>query len=468
MKSFRFQTRENGLCRSVGVFQFKQFIPAWETRPSGPGQRRQALRCRQIAFLKLASSRLCRPQARCLALWARMFVGVLIALWWMPGPASAAPPLASYAIQKDGISVSGLSSGGYMAVQMHVAFSKTFMGAGVVAGGPYYCAEGDVMKALGRCMNDADVVLPPAAHFRDITDAQADNGRIDPVSHLSSDRVWLFTGGRDERVLTRVMDRLQEYYLQYLDEGNIAYERDTLPGAGHAMITENYGNACDYHGTPYINDCDFDAAGELLKHIYGSLSPSVAAKPENLITFDQSEFSGSVSLGGEGYLYVPDACKAGAGPCRLHVAFHGCSQNKDAIGDQFARNSGYNPWAEANSIIVLYPQTGQGATNQCWDWWGYGELGLEKRYHTRDGVQMAAVKAMMDRISRAAQPPPPPPGYCGTDTNAGHTAAGRAYRFFFFFYFATGSKDYLGMSGSANTTLKEGPEGHYAKVAVCP
>jgi len=36
--------------------------------------------------------------------------------------------------------VSGISSGGYMAVQLHVIFSDTFQGAGIVAGGPYYCA----------------------------------------------------------------------------------------------------------------------------------------------------------------------------------------------------------------------------------------------------------------------------------------------------------------------------------------
>lgn len=36
--------------------------------------------------------------------------------------------------------VSGISSGGYMAVQMHVIYSGEFTGAGIVAGGPFYCA----------------------------------------------------------------------------------------------------------------------------------------------------------------------------------------------------------------------------------------------------------------------------------------------------------------------------------------
>ena len=37
--------------------------------------------------------------------------------------------------RRDRISVSGFSSGGYFAVQFHVAFSKSIMGVGAVAGG---------------------------------------------------------------------------------------------------------------------------------------------------------------------------------------------------------------------------------------------------------------------------------------------------------------------------------------------
>lgn len=40
-----------------------------------------------------------------------------------------------YNVDKDQISVSGLSSGGYFAVQFHVAFSKVIMGAGIIAAG---------------------------------------------------------------------------------------------------------------------------------------------------------------------------------------------------------------------------------------------------------------------------------------------------------------------------------------------
>ena len=50
------------------------------------------------------------------------------------------------------ITVSGLSSGGFMAIQMHIANSATIRGAGVFAGGPYYCAKGSITTALTNCM----------------------------------------------------------------------------------------------------------------------------------------------------------------------------------------------------------------------------------------------------------------------------------------------------------------------------
>lgn len=198
---------------------------------------------------------------------------LLFLAWLISAPAVAAPLLGVYNIQKDKISVSGISSGGFMAVQMHVAFSQTFMGAGIIAGGPYDCADGDVLNATGRCMSDTQAILPSATHFRDLTIMEASAGRIDPVAHLSADRVWLFTGGKDHTVETRVMDRLYDYYRLFTDGSNVVYERNTLPDAQHAMITLDYGNACDYLGDPYINDCDYDAAGALLNHIYGTLTP---------------------------------------------------------------------------------------------------------------------------------------------------------------------------------------------------
>ena len=74
-----------------------------------------------------------------------------VAVCAMAGSAWAAVELPALQLDKTQTTVSGLSSGGYMAVQLHVAFSSVFAkGAGVVAGGPFYCAEGSVVNATGR------------------------------------------------------------------------------------------------------------------------------------------------------------------------------------------------------------------------------------------------------------------------------------------------------------------------------
>lgn len=57
--------------------------------------------------------------------------------------------------------------------------------------------------------------------------------------------------------------------------------------------------------------------------------------------------------------------------CKLHVAFHGCEQTLADIGSDFVVSAGYNSWAEANNIIILYPQAADNLLNPkgCWDWY---------------------------------------------------------------------------------------------------
>jgi hypothetical protein len=150
--------------------------------------------------------------------------------------------------------------------------------------------------------------------------------------------------------------------------------------AGHGMPTEHTGNKdCAATRDPYINDCDYDAAGELLKHLLGPLKPATQEGAPR--EFDQ------------GFVYVPKICEKER--CRVHVAFHGCRQS----ADRFARDAGYNRWAESNGLIVLYPQVKASwypfNPRGCWDWWGY----TGAAYHTKDGAQIRAVWAMLERLS---------------------------------------------------------------------
>jgi len=50
------------------------------------------------------------------------------------------------------VTTSGVSSGAIMASQLHFAYSSVIKGAGIFAGGPYYCALGLESKAILDCM----------------------------------------------------------------------------------------------------------------------------------------------------------------------------------------------------------------------------------------------------------------------------------------------------------------------------
>jgi hypothetical protein len=235
-------------------------------------------------------------------------------------------------------------------------------------------------------------------------------GALDATANLKDAKVWLFSGRKDELVRQPVMAALQRYYLNYLPAGRVKYINTV--DAGHAIPTLNFGRECSYTGSPFIDKCGVDGAGELLQHIYGPLAAPRAATDTNLKQFDQREFfdggdAYSHSMRDTGFAYIPAACRQAA--CRIHVAFHGCLQNADAVDDSFVRHAGYNGWAETNHLIVLYPQTiaRQGMGFQgwklsyvvnplgCWDWWGYDSA----NYYRKDGPQMRAVMKMIHRLS---------------------------------------------------------------------
>lgn len=326
----------------------------------------------------------------------------------------AAPPLPAVGAKADAVTVSGISSGGYMAVQFQVAWSRLVKGAGILAAGPYDCAEGSVWRALVSCMSSSAWAPPPApAEIRARVDARARSGLIDPPTGLADDRVWVFSGGGDKTVARPVVDALVAFYRQWVPAS--ALQVASLPNAGHAMISvaEAHPNACATSESPYINRCgDFDAPGELLRSLLGPLQPRVRADAAALLAFDQRPFidgpAVDAGLAEQGYAYVPRSCRAGG--CTVHVAFHGCLQGEDQIGRRFVDGAGYNEWAEANRLVVLYPQVAARSglvmgswrwlynPKGCWDWWGYGS----PDYATQKGPQMSAVRRMLTRLAEPA------------------------------------------------------------------
>src|SRR2546421_2642218 len=112
--------------------------------------------------------------------------------------AHAAEPLPALHAEHGGATASGVSSGGYMAVQLHVAHSASIAGVGVLAGGPYYCAQGSLFTALYNCMTPGfwTPVTRPSL-LKTETDVLASSGRIDATAHLAKSRAWLFSGRND-------------------------------------------------------------------------------------------------------------------------------------------------------------------------------------------------------------------------------------------------------------------------------
>jgi hypothetical protein len=257
----------------------------------------------------------------------------------LPSIGLAAPALPALGSDSSAVTVSGISSGGYMAVQFQVAYSKLVKGAGIIAAGPYDCAEGSAVRALSNCMAPTRWAPPPApGDVKARMESRARLDLIDPPAALADDKVWVLTGGADHTVERPVVDALVGFYKAWVPAESIRLV--TLPDAGHAMISvaDSKPNACDTSEPPYINRCgDFDAPGELLGHLLGKLKPKSVPEPGHLVTFDQRPFTGGlpadISMDEQGFAYIPASCRAGG--CRVHVAFHGCRQGEDQVGRRF-------------------------------------------------------------------------------------------------------------------------------------
>ena len=156
--------------------------------------------------------------------------------------------------------------------------------------------------------------LPNDESLKDAAERFAREGRIDPLDRLAGARVWLFSGTEDRTVARPVVDALARFYSSMNAPPVLVADKP----AGHAMVTEAAGNACGTTRTPFINACDYDAAGELLKHLLGPLSLPSAAPEGRVVAFDQKAFAGgaahAIGIADAGYAYVPHACETGRLP----------------------------------------------------------------------------------------------------------------------------------------------------------
>jgi hypothetical protein len=335
-----------------------------------------------------------------LAAWALAFSGA----------AGGAPALEQVAagvnIDPRQISVSGISSGGFMAHQFHVAHSEHIMGAGIVAGGPYYCARGTILDAVTRCSQfvmlecsalgldarwckNSDLAPGNRAEIERVADAsfaeaekQEAAGTISKLANLRNSKVYLFSGAHDNIVPLGVMDALFHFYADTnkggVAAGNMAYNR-TFP-ARHTMVRDSFdkpaGEVVGQCPLPpaappptdkdaYIDDCEAVAkAGALKNHCLcppGSAAGAAAAAPcpPRLSTNARSSASSRI--------FPIPRCRMPRWPERATSSFPSL-QGRPAVqaahclprlqagrhtdyrpghsGNLFAKFAGYNEWAK--------------------------------------------------------------------------------------------------------------------------
>jgi poly(3-hydroxybutyrate) depolymerase len=333
--------------------------------------------------------------------------GGLVALLLVGCAGDPVPPLPRLEFDATRITVSGMSSGAYMAQQLHLAYSDRLHGSALLAGGPYGCARGDLQIALGGCLAPPESALPDVAALAAKVRARAASGELAPIESLAGDRVYVWHGQRDETV-SEAVSRAAAELPRRLHEAVVVIE-DFSDDVAHVVPTTGQGGDCTLSEPPYIAACGVDLAGKAIRALYPETPDAPPAAGGELRRFNAEVLAGGDPPGaGEGYVYIPQAC-ANNERCGLHIALHGCQQDAGSIGEAFAAGAGFNRWADAAKLVVLYPQTRSSYVplnpKACWDWWGY--TGAD--YDTRSGAQLrwiaamaAALGAPLDASSAAA------------------------------------------------------------------
>ena len=326
----------------------------------------------------------------------------------VPGSAQAAPAPAAtlYTVAPtpgslsrhtiSGVYVAGVSSGGYMAGQLQVAYSRTIKGTAVFGAGPYYCAQNNAAQALYGC---GDTLYPDhLATLEADASLWSGYGWTDPVGNLSGRPVYAFHGGNDTTVKAPVSDDGVAFYRHF--GANVTYDNGSQ--AGHGWVTPYGTLGCTATASPFLDNCGTDPQNALLRTLFGSVTaPAAGPLGGTLVAFGQDGYAvngwaNGLSMDSTGFAYVPAACTPGQA-CRLMVALHGCAQDYSDVGTAFVDRANLDQYADTNHMIVLYPQATPSAANPygCWDWWGY--LGATN-YPIKGGAQIETIMNMVHAL----------------------------------------------------------------------
>lgn len=353
--------------------------------------------------------------------------------------------ISSQVVLAGTLTASGISSGGFMASQLATIYSDQISGVGTVAGGVFFCAKNHfqekiaqygrtgyfafgvsskvsltmtmqplemnpIYQAVGVCMESPEDTHGASAGPMDLSfmNEFESQGLIAPARHIAHQRVLIYQG-KDDNVLRPPMAlKLEEYYRR-MGVPN-SFLKSVLRPGGHNFPTDREdGIGCYGEGVPYVANCKYDLAGDVLQHTLGRKLVRGVMNPDHLHIVEQ--MNAPTSIQSYGYLYANNFCLNSPEECDLHVAFHGCKMSDDydeifqkayeskvrvsrilSVQDYelrgrtpqmgariFASTSGYGEYAELmkNRLMIYFPQTRISTENYpanpkgCWDWYGW-------------------------------------------------------------------------------------------------
>ncbi|CAF3419886.1 unnamed protein product [Rotaria sp. Silwood2] len=154
----------------------------------------------------------------------------------------------SASVPRTDVTVSGISSGGAMATQLPIGFSKDTSGCGILAGPPYYCSASGLTTAVR-------MTGPPSFIFVSNLESKvkyyASNEYIDDRSNIAGDPVYIFSGKYDKIAYPAVVKLDADLYTRL----NATVKTNFDTSAHHGFPTGNFGATCiSLNLANYINN----------------------------------------------------------------------------------------------------------------------------------------------------------------------------------------------------------------------
>lgn len=316
--------------------------------------------------------------------------------------ANASPgnlPSLSNLIDVSSIGVVGFSSGGFFAQQLYLSHSEIFSSMATLSGGPYLCANSTGSDKL--CM-----FHPEMTNVQDILQKAEDlvaQGQIDNHASREKDLVYIWHGSNDATVLPENGANSAAFFRQFAPFSNLSV--DTKVPANHGLSSPHVkGTQCGVENSyTFVENCTVSTIQRMLHHFYAKANNEASDNwTGDLAEYDQTEFLSlsESSFDSVGYFYVPSSCGDKLGFCKLLILLHGCTGGREYVGQDFIVDTGILPLADANNIIIVFPQIKRHPTFNpygCWNYWGYVQG--SPLYYTKLGKQVRILRKMITRVA---------------------------------------------------------------------